>query len=374
MQVVVHERQRACQRVHFASNNTEDKFLHGLFEGGSTKNGLDQVLNVTVEIVQGGIESGSGGVDPTEDAIVDGALDAVHLGVNLINVDGGLVQHIFVQGRGDGVGEICRGRQGLVAIRFRDGTKSEELKLNTKETNEADEEARKSGRVEDVTEEPPGVNLLRSRKAKKSSDLIGDSHEKGMSSESVKGEKVVVCELDSRRGTSSGMVIDSRVGVPGLSDVLEVVLETAPLIPFERAVGKDEEEDDNDDDDRGNLSQLDNVTTEIVDDRGVNLIAETDGRLFWNGEDGFPEGNVVECASDILFCQLKGSIEAGERVRKTVVFEAITSLQSIELILDLGRGRDRTIEFDQRLGEIIGDRDVLESIKRGNTELGGGDL
>ena len=50
------------------------------------------------------------------------------------------------------------------------------------------------------------------------------------------------------------------------------------------------------------------------------------------------------------------------------------NLHSVELILDLGSGRNRTVEFDQRLGEITGELDVVESTKRGDRELGSIDL
>ena len=308
----MHERQRACQRIHFASNETEDEILHGLLEGGTTENGLNKVLDLTVEVVEGSVEGGSGRVDPAKDAIVDCVLDAVHLGVDLGNVGRRLVQHVLVHGRGDCVGEIACGRKSLIAIRLRDGTKSEQLNLNTDETDEADEEARESGWVEDVAEEPLDVNVLGVRKVEKRGHLIGDSHEKRVSSDTVEGEKVVVRERDDGRRASGGIVIDSGVGGPSLPDVLEVVLEATPLVPFESAVGKDEEEDDDDDDDGGNLGHLDNVMAEVVDDRGVNLIAESDGGLLGNGEDGLLEGDVVERLSDLLLCQLEGSVETEE--------------------------------------------------------------
>lgn len=41
----------------------------------------------------------------------------------------------------------------------------------------------------------------------------------------------------------------------------------------------------------------------------------------------------------------------------------IENTHGVELFLDLLRRRDRTVKFDQRLGKIVGDCDVLESIK-----------
>lgn len=110
--------------------------------------------------------------------------------------------------------------------------------------------------MEDVTEEPSEVNELRGGKAKKSCDLVGDSHEKRVSGDPVEGEKVVVRELDD--GSRTGSIVgDSRICVPSLASALEVVLETTPLVPFESAICEDEKDDDNDDDDRGDFRQLD---------------------------------------------------------------------------------------------------------------------
>lgn len=75
-----------------------------------------------------------------------------------------------------------------------------------------------------------------------------------MSGDSVESEEVMVRELDAGSQMGGSRVIDSRVGVPSLAGVFEVVLETAPLVPFKSAVGKDEEENGSDDDDRADLS------------------------------------------------------------------------------------------------------------------------
>jgi hypothetical protein len=101
-----------------------------------------------------------------------------------------------------------------------------------------------------------------------------------------------------------------------------VVLETAPLVPFESAVGTDEEDDENDEEDRGNLRQLDNVVTEVVNDGGVNLIAESDGGLLRNCDDGFAEGDVVEGVSYLLLCQLERGVEAEKLVSEAVRFRS----------------------------------------------------
>ena len=106
-------------------------------------------------------------------------------------------------------------------------------------------------------------------------------------------------------------MIDGGICFPSLASILEVVLETTPLVPFKSGVCKDEEEDDSDDDDRGNLGHLDQVTTEIVNHRDVDLIAEGDRGLLRNGEDGGLEGDAVEGVIDVLLGQLKRSVEAG---------------------------------------------------------------
>ena len=157
-----------------------------------------------------------------------------------------------------------------------------------------------------------------------------------MSSDSVESEEVVVCELDGRDRVGGSMVIDGGVGVPGLASVLKVVLEATPLVPFKNAVGKNKEDDGGDDDDRADFGHLDKVTTEIINHRGVNLIAEGDRGLLGHGEDGGLEGNAIEGIVDFLLGQLKGSVETEGRMRKTVsVRKSAGNLQSVKLVLDL---------------------------------------
>ena len=311
VQVVVHERQRVGQSIHFGPDETENEILHGLLEDGSTEDGVNQILNLAVEVVQGGVESGGGRVDPTEDLFVDGVLDVVDFGVDLGSVHCGLVQHVLVYGRSDGVREVIRRGERLILVRLCNGTKSQNLELNGEEADKADEKARKDGWVENITEEPLGVDVLGRRKTEEGGDLVGNSHEKRVSGDSVEGEEVVVRELDAGSGVGDGMVIDSGIRVPGLASVLEVVLETAPLVPFKNAVCQYEEDNDSDDDDRANLGYLDEVTAEVVNHRGVNLIAESDRGLLRNGEDGWVERNAVERVIDLLLGQLEGSIKAG---------------------------------------------------------------
>jgi len=131
-----------------------------------------------------------------------------------------------------------------------------------------------------------------------------------MSSDSVESEEVVIRELDAGSRMGSGRVIDGGIGGPSLTSVLEVVLKAAPFVPFKSAVCKDEEENDSNNDDDANLGYLDEVTAEIVNHRGVDLIAEGDRGLLGNGEDRGFEGDAVEGVIDILLCQLEGSIEA----------------------------------------------------------------
>jgi hypothetical protein len=56
------------------------------------------------------------------------------------------------------------------------------------------------------------------------------------------------------------------------------------------------------------------------------------------------------------------------------VVESVGNLHSVELFLNLCNSGDRTVELDQRLGEVIGDLDVLEPVKRRDRELGNGDV
>lgn len=123
-------------------------------------------------------------------------------------------------------------------------------------------------------------------------------------------EEVVVCELDAGSRMGSGRVIVNGIGFPSLASGLEVVLETAPLVPFKSAVCKDEEENGSDDDDCANLGHLDEVMAEIINHRGVDLITKGDRGLLGNGENGGPEGDAAEGVIDLFLGQLKRGIEA----------------------------------------------------------------
>lgn len=61
-------------------------------------------------------------------------------------------------------------------------------------------------------------------------------------------------------------------------------------------------------------------------------------------------------------------------MRKKLAGKNVGNLHGIELVLDICNGRDRTVELDQRLGEIIGNLDILEPIERRYGELGNGDI
>ena len=206
----------------------------------------------------------------------------------------------MVDGRSDRVRKVVRGGECLVLVRMHDGSKSQNLELNGKETGEANEEARESRRVENVTEEPLDVNVLRRGKTKESGDPVGYFHEKRMSGDPVEGEEVVVRQLDAGSGMSDGIVIDGGICVPGLASVLEVVLKTPPFVPLKNAVCQDEDENDDADDDDADLGHLDKVTAEIVDHRSVNLIAESDCGPLGNREEGLVERNAVEGVVDFL--------------------------------------------------------------------------
>jgi len=184
--------------------------------------------------------------------------------------------------------------------------------LNGEEADGADEETRKDGWVKDIAEEPLDVDVLRRGEVKQSGYFVGKHHEKRVSSDSVESEEVVVRELDTGSRMGGGMVIDSGIRVPSLASVLEVVLEAAPLVPFQRAVCEDEDENDSDDDDDADLGHLDEVVTEIVNDRGVHLIAKGDRGLLRNGKDGWVEGNAIEGVVDLLLGQFEGGVETGK--------------------------------------------------------------
>lgn len=64
----------------------------------------------------------------------------------------------------------------------------------------------------------------------------------------------------------------------------------SPFIPLQCAITRKQQQCEKDEYYDANFGRFEQVTTEIVDDGGVQLTAEGEGILFWDGKDGGVEG------------------------------------------------------------------------------------
>lgn len=90
------ESYRLFDCIDFTPNKALDKLLSGFIENRATKNEIDCILHIRIELVNGVVESGSGSVDPAKDAVINCSLDVVDPGVDSGGVECGLVVHTRV--------------------------------------------------------------------------------------------------------------------------------------------------------------------------------------------------------------------------------------------------------------------------------------
>lgn len=88
----------------------------------------------------------------------------------------------------------------------------------------------------------------------------------------------MVGESNLRGGRSLGMN-DGRVGHPCLAGIFKMGLHAAPFVPSQETVATSKEESNEDEDDDTNLGHLDKVTTQVIDNGEIQVIAECDPRL-----------------------------------------------------------------------------------------------
>ena len=92
-EVVVQESQSFLDIGHLGSNDTLQKGRRGSLKNGPIKYVRYKGLDFSVEIVDTRVEQGGGSIYPPKEAIVNGILDHVNLGVDIVGVGCRLVVH-----------------------------------------------------------------------------------------------------------------------------------------------------------------------------------------------------------------------------------------------------------------------------------------
>jgi hypothetical protein len=89
-----------------------------------------------------------------------------------------------------------------------------------------------------------------------------------------------------------------------------MILHASPLVPNKKTMESNEEESEDNKDDDSNPSGFDQVTSNVVDKGGVELIAERKSILIRNRQKGRIEGEASKGIINVLFQEFKGSVDA----------------------------------------------------------------
>ncbi len=164
LEVVLHERERVLQCVDFGSDQTPDEFLHRGRQDRVPEDGVDDVLDVRVEGLDGVVQRDDGPVHPSKDTVVDPGLQSCDVVVDLRCVERGLSLHVTVDLSGDLGGESIdlRSDDGRVVTLNR--CDSDELRLDREHTEQSNEETSERRWGEDVVQGESQIDrLLRSQ-------------------------------------------------------------------------------------------------------------------------------------------------------------------------------------------------------------------
>ena len=78
----------------------------------------------------------------------------------------------------------------------------------------------------------------------------------------------------------------SGVCDPSLASIFQVSLHAAPFVPCQKAVETDEEKGEENNEDNSNLGNFYKVTSDVVNDGQINIVAKGETVLIRNGKDG----------------------------------------------------------------------------------------
>ena len=99
---------------------------------------------------------------------------------------------------------------------------------------------------------------------------------------------------------------------PSLARPLQVGFHATPLVPLQEAICANEKKSDHDKDDGANLSNLDEIVSEIIYDRCVHLVTELNGVLCRDWKRVGIEGETEERVVDVLLQELEGRVNAAD--------------------------------------------------------------
>ena len=131
-------------------------------------------------------------------------------------------------------------------------------------------------------EEPPHVNMLGRGHPSSDCKEVRVLRDERMLRTDLEHHQIVVAESDLRSRRRGPCVYQGRIGHPYLTGVFEMILHTSPLVPNKETMESNEEESEDNKDDDSNFSCFDQVTSNVVDKGGVELITERKSILIRN--------------------------------------------------------------------------------------------
>jgi len=314
IEVVVQESQSVLDRVHLISNETLEKIVRRSLKNGPIEHSSHQGLDFSIEIIDGSVERDGGSINPSKDTVVNGCLDGVNFVVDRIGVERRLVIHALINRIGDSIREVRNGGCGVAPGSGHQGPKGKELNLDRQNSEKSNEKTSQSGRVENVVEEPPHVDMLGRGHPNSRRENIRNLRHKRMLRISSEHHHIVVAESDLRGGWRRlGVYHQGRIGRPRLTGVFEMSLHTSPLVPDKKAIESDEEKSEGNKDEDPNFSGFDQTTSNVVDNGGVEIVTKRKSILIRNGQKSMIKREASKSIINVLFQEFKGSIDAGSK-------------------------------------------------------------
>ena len=89
-------------------------------------------------------------------------------------------------------------------------------------------------------------------------------------------------------------------------------LHATPFVPCEKTVESNEEQSKEDENDNSNFCGFDEVVSNIIDDGGIELIAERQSADFRYWKTFWLERDAGKGIVDVLFQELERSVDAGQ--------------------------------------------------------------
>ena len=186
--------------------------------------------------------------------------------------------------------------------------------------------------------------------------------------------QIMVAESDLRSRWRRFRVYQGRIRHPCLTGSFEIFLHTSPLVPNKETIQSNKEESKDNKNDDSNLSCFLQVTSNVVNSGGVEVITEWKSILIWNGQKSRIESEVSKSIINVLFQKFKGSVDAGIILivwawRESLYIYKARNLQIIHFTLHISYRWDWRVKIRQGLLEWSRESEILKTVKTWDRNL-----